>query len=259
MKKIECVIFDWAGTTVDYGCFAPVAAFIKAFEDLGITITVAEARGPMGMTKINHIQELFKLDNVSAKFQELYSREWNMDDVVAVNRDFEKYLFASLPAYTEVIPGVLETVATLKEMGLRIGSTSGYTEKMMEIVSKGATANGYTPECYVTSDGLPYGRPRPFMIYQNMINLAIDSPTSVIKVGDTVSDILEGVNAGVCSVGIILGSSELAMSEEEVKNCSPEELHTHMERVREVYKSAGADYIIDSISDLPSLIQTINK
>ena len=36
MKKIEAVIFDWAGTTVDYGSFAPVVAFAKAFEKFGI-------------------------------------------------------------------------------------------------------------------------------------------------------------------------------------------------------------------------------
>ena len=33
MKKIECIIMDWAGTAVDYGCFAPVAAFLKAFAE----------------------------------------------------------------------------------------------------------------------------------------------------------------------------------------------------------------------------------
>ena len=28
MRNIEAVIFDWAGTTVDYGCMAPVQAFV---------------------------------------------------------------------------------------------------------------------------------------------------------------------------------------------------------------------------------------
>lgn len=28
-EKTEAVIFDWAGTTVDYGCFAPVQAFME--------------------------------------------------------------------------------------------------------------------------------------------------------------------------------------------------------------------------------------
>ena len=61
MKKIECVIMDWAGTAVDYGCFAPVAAFLKAFAEKGLTVTMEEARGPMGMTKIDHILSLIHI------------------------------------------------------------------------------------------------------------------------------------------------------------------------------------------------------
>lgn len=70
MKKIECVIMDWAGTAVDYGCFAPVAAFLKAFAEKGLTVTMEEARGPMGMTKIDHIRELFKLPSVTEQFKQ---------------------------------------------------------------------------------------------------------------------------------------------------------------------------------------------
>ena len=46
--KYDGIIFDWAGTTVDYGCFAPVKAFIEAFEQFGITPTLEEVRKPMG-------------------------------------------------------------------------------------------------------------------------------------------------------------------------------------------------------------------
>ena len=34
MNKIDCIIMDWAGSAVDYGCFAPVAAFLKAFDEI---------------------------------------------------------------------------------------------------------------------------------------------------------------------------------------------------------------------------------
>ncbi|MFI3315227.1 MAG: phosphonoacetaldehyde hydrolase [Rikenellaceae bacterium] len=259
MNKIECVIFDWAGTTVDYGCFAPVNAFVKAFEDLGITITVAQARGPMGMTKIEHIKELFKLPSVTQKFTELKVRDWNQEDVEAMNADFEKYLFASLSEFTDVIDGVLECVATLRESGLKIGSTTGYTSAMMDIVSAGAKSNGYAPDCYVTSDNLPGGRPRPFMIYQNMINLAVDSPKSIVKVGDTISDVREGVNSGVWSVGVVLGSSEMGLTYSEAQDMDRELLEAKMTEVREKYFSVGAHYVINTIDELPELIDEINN
>ena len=44
MKKIKCVIMDWAGTAVDYGCFAPVAAFIEAFAEKGLVIDVVQTK-----------------------------------------------------------------------------------------------------------------------------------------------------------------------------------------------------------------------
>ena len=56
MKKIECIIMDWAGTAVDYGCFAPVAAFIEAFAEKGLVIDVVQTRKPMGLPKIQHIR-----------------------------------------------------------------------------------------------------------------------------------------------------------------------------------------------------------
>ena len=55
MKKIECVILDWAGTAVDYGCFAPVSAFIESFRTLGLEVSAAETRAHMGLTKIEEI------------------------------------------------------------------------------------------------------------------------------------------------------------------------------------------------------------
>lgn len=44
---IQAVIFDWAGTTVDYGCFAPVQAFQEAFAHHGVPVTLEETRKPM--------------------------------------------------------------------------------------------------------------------------------------------------------------------------------------------------------------------
>ena len=45
MNKVEGVIFDWAGTTVDFGCFAPANVFVRYFENVGIDVTMEEARG----------------------------------------------------------------------------------------------------------------------------------------------------------------------------------------------------------------------
>ena len=43
-NRFDAVIFDWAGTTVDYGCFAPVQAFVEAFREFGVEPTMDETR-----------------------------------------------------------------------------------------------------------------------------------------------------------------------------------------------------------------------
>ena len=80
-----------------------------------------------------------------------------------------------------------------------------------------------------------------------------------MKVGDTISDIKEGVNAGAWSVGVILGSNELALTETEVAAMPTDELKTRMNAVRYRMYAAGADYVIDSIEELPMLIESIEK
>lgn len=99
MKKIECIIMDWAGTAVDYGCFAPVAAFIEAFAEKGLTIDVVQTRKPMGLPKIQHIRELLSMPEVNGQFIARYQRAWTEEDVVELNRLFEKHLFASRELY----------------------------------------------------------------------------------------------------------------------------------------------------------------
>lgn len=259
MKSVTCVIFDWAGTTVDYGCFAPVSAFVKAFNELGVSISVEEARSFMGMTKIDHIRELFKLESVSSQFYTLFNRQYTERDVVAMNTTFEQYLFASLKEYTTPIEGVIDIVENLRNKGIKIGSTTGYTNAMMDVVAPEAKAKGYSPDCYVTSNGLPAGRPSPFMIYQNMINLAVESPLAVVKVGDTISDIKEGVNAGVWTIGVVLGSSEMGLTQEEVANMPANELYECIKEVKNKMLMAGAHYVIDTMCDLPLIINSINN
>lgn len=259
MKRIECIIMDWAGTAVDYGCFAPVAAFLKAFDEIGVSVTMEQARRPMGMAKIDHIRKLFKMEGVGERFEELYQRTWGEEDVVAMNKKFEGYLFASLADYTTPIPGVIDTLDKLKAQGIKIGSTTGYTQAMMDVVVPNAAAKGYTTENLVTPNELPGGRPYPYMIYKNMIDLGISSVDSVLKYGDTIADIKEGVNAKVWTVGVVLGSNEMGLTEDETATMSAAELECRKTEVRRRMLDAGAHYVVDTIEELPAIIEEINK
>ena len=258
-KEISCVIMDWAGTTIDFGCFAPVNAFKKAFEEMGIIITAEEIRIPMGMSKIEHIRQLLGMERINIEFQNVHQRDWNEEDVVYLNASFEKYLFATLTDYTVPIPHVAETVSYLKQKGVKIGSTTGYTRAMMDVVEPSVRAKGYFPDNCITPDGLPKGRPAPFMIYKNMIDLNVQHTDCVVKIGDTMEDIREGLNAKVWTIGVVVGSSELALSETEVNTIPETELNEKIAAVRQKMTDAGAHFVIDTMSELPEIIENINS
>jgi len=258
-QQIECIIMDWAGTTVDFGCFAPVNAFIKAFERIDISITTKEIRKPMGMAKIEHIRQLLGMERINTVFKNIYQRDWNDEDVMELNMSFEEYLFATLTDYTNPIPHVVDTVTLLRQKGLKIGSTTGYTRAMMDVVEPAARAKGYFPDTCITPDGLPKGRPAPFMIFRNMIDLNVQNADSVVKVGDTIEDIREGLNANVWTVGVITGSSELGLSETEIKTLSVLELNQKIAITRTKMADAGAHFVINSMAELPDIIDNINN
>ena len=257
---IEAVIFDWAGTAVDYGCFAPVQAFREAFAHYDVPVTMEETRKPMGMLKRDHIRTMMKMERVAAEWKRVHGREASEEDGEAVYAQFEPKLFSILKDYSSPKPFVLETVDTLRKMGIKIGSSTGYTDAMMDIVVKGAAKEGYSPDFWISPDGVGgKGRPYPYMIFENMKVLGVSSVKNVVKVGDTVSDIREGVSAGVWSVGVIEGSSELGLTQEEFEQMSPEQKEKECCRVEQVFRKAGADFVIDNLSQLPALIRMLGK
>lgn len=255
---IEGVIFDWAGTTVDYGCFAPVQAFIEAFAHFNIMVTTEETRKPMGMLKIEHIRTMLKMDRIAAAWKKEYGRPADAKDVQAIYEQFEPKLMAILKNFATPKPYVVETVEQLRAIGLKIGSTTGYTDSMMALVVPEAASQGYAPDIWITPDSTSgKGRPYPYMIFENMRKLQLTAVKNVMKVGDTVSDIKEGVCAGVLTVGVIEGSSELGLSEAEFNRLSETEKQTRCSAVERTFRNAGADYVIKNFAALPDLILAV--
>ncbi|MDR0488749.1 MAG: phosphonoacetaldehyde hydrolase [Propionibacteriaceae bacterium] len=245
---ITTVIFDWAGTTVDYGCIAPVNAFLTAFRSAGFDPTLDEVRAPMGMQKRAHIEAM------------LEGKPHTAADVDRIYAQFESALFDVLANHADPIPGVLETVATLRLTGYQIGSTTGYTRAMMDVVEPQAAKNGYAPDLLICPDDVGgIGRPQPYMVWENLKRLGTTSIDEVIKVGDTIADIQEGTNAGCISVGVLRGSSMVGLTEEEFTALSSSEARTLLDKVTTQYIHAGADHVIPDITALPALIESINQ
>lgn len=256
--RIEAVIFDWAGTTVDYGCFAPVEAFRQAFMEVGIEPTQEEMRGPMGLSKRQHVRRMFEMPRIAACFEQTQGRAWTDADAEAVYRRSEALLLALLPRYSAPLPFVPETAETLRARGVRIGSTTGYNDEMMRIVAPAAAAAGYEPDCWFSADSTGgLGRPYPYMIFRALEAMQVSSVRAAVKVGDTAADIREGRNAGLITVGLIEGSSLLGLSQEAYNALPEDKRQQAVDRVRRAYADCGADRVLLNMSGLPELLDEL--
>ena len=256
--KIKTIIFDWAGTTVDFGCFAPVEAFMSAFEAYGISPTADETRAPMGLAKRTHVAMMLSGERLAIEWVKKYGRPHTEADIDGIYQKFEPALFGVLKNYAKPLPGVLETVAELREMGIKLGSTTGYTRQMMDIVALLARENGYAPDYLVCPEDVDgKGRPFPYMIWRNLEKLGCSHIGEVLKIGDTEADIQEGKTAGCLSVGVIAGSSVLGLTEKEFSALDATRKTKMFNAARQKYFASGADFVIDSIAELPKLITAI--
>lgn len=258
-NKVQLIVFDWAGTTVDYASSAPGTVFDRIFTLAGIHLTREEINGPMGMEKKAHIRELLSCESGNRQWQQTYGRPWNEDDVENLYEQFEETLYQVVAEYSSPIPGVVETVNGLKKQGLKIGSTTGYTSQMMEQVIPKAAAMGYSADCVVTPDVTGKSRPTPFMLFECMRQMNVYPPCTVVKVGDTALDMMEGKNGGAWSIGILKGSNLLGLTQQEYENMDQENLEKCKKEAAKRYREAGADIVIDSILDLPEAILEINR
>ena len=259
MKQIEAVIFDWAGTTVDYGCMAPIYAMQAAFSQHDVTVSLDEIRKPMGMLKIDHIKAVLAMDTIRNQFQKIHGRAHHLQDIEKIYHRFEESIFSILHQHTTLIDGILPVQVYLRQQNIKIGSTSGYTRAMLDIVARSAKEQGYAPDHMISSDEVWRGRPYPYMIQQNMTALEILDVNTVLKVGDTLIDIQEGCHAGCWSVGVVMGSSLLGLGEAEVISIDKSELNKKAKAARYEMFAAGADYVIDTMHELPALISVINQ
>lgn len=251
MSKVEAVIFDWAGTTVDFGCFAPVQAFVEVFKEFGIEPTMDEVRAPMGMLKIDHIRTMLRMPRIQNCWMEKYGKQPDDEDAHKLFNIFEEKLIGILHLYSNPKPGVIDVMQELRQKGIKIGSTTGYNDKMMAIVVPAAEERGYKPDVWFSPDATNQkGRPYPYMVFRNMEALEVQDVRKVIKVGDTVSDIREGKNAGVLSAGVVIGSSEMGLTEAEYNALSEDEREWKCNEVAKKFKEAGADKIFYTLEDL---------
>ena len=256
---LRAIVFDWAGTTVDYGCMAPVEAFTEAFGRHGIEVGEAQVRAPMGRPKRDHLALLFSLPTVIEQWSARNGREPGARDIDSLYQDVERLLDDAALRHADPLPGVVDAVEQLRGSGLAIGSCTGYPRRLMGAIAPLVAERGYEPDALITPDDVPQGRPAPYMCYLNAIRLKTYPLDRMVKVGDTVVDVLEGRSAGMWTVATLLGGSELGLSRAAVAGLSETELAGGLAAARARLVDAGAHYVLRSIADLPDVVRDIDR
>lgn len=255
---VSTVIFDWAGTILDFGCIAPVAAFREAFAEDGVEITEAEARAPMGVAKREHIVLILAQPDVDKRWRSAKGRGPDDVDVDRLYAAFLRVDEVNCARYSALIPGALDTIAALRSKSIAIGSTTGYPRSVMNGLMPLARAQGYEPDHCVTVSEVKRGRPYPDMVLHNALALGAPDVRACVVVDDSPTGLVSARAAGMWAVGIVASGNDVGLPLLEWEGLDAAKRQAMREKAAGTLNAAGAHYTIDTVADLLPVIEHIN-
>jgi phosphonoacetaldehyde hydrolase len=250
-------MLDWAGTTVDHGSMAPVLALRTLFEKHGITLSNDDARQSMGLLKRDHIAAILTLPNIRSEWNAITGREPGEAEVSALFAEFGPLQMKIITQHSQLIDGVAEVVKSWQERGLRIGSTTGYTRAMLTPVLLQAASGGFRPDASVTPDEVGAGRPAPWMLMRNAQLLDVYPPAACVKIGDTVSDIDEGRNAGMWTIALTRTGNLIGLDKEQWDQLPQSVKEARLKSAENTLLDAGADFVAEDLASCKQILMQI--
>jgi phosphonoacetaldehyde hydrolase len=259
MTDLKAVVFDWAGTMIDFGSRAPVVALLKLFEAAGVPISEAEARADMGMAKRDHIAAILAKPRVLAAWSQHHGAPPTVADGDRLFAGTTALMREAARDCAVLIPGAADIVAGLRAEGVMIGSCTGYTREMMADILPLAAAQGYAPDCLVCAGDTPAGRPSPLMLWKNLVELGVWPAAAVLKVDDAAVGIAEGRSAGAWTVGVAASGNGVGLSADALAALTAEERTARIAVARADLLAAGAHVVIDTVADLAVAIAQLRQ
>lgn len=211
MDKIKMVMFDFAGTTIDDKT-AVRDCLYEAAEAFGLETTPHEVLMHIGTNKIHLYQFLIARSqgrNITIKEFEHKQDDETREEALKVFADYTERMIRYYKTEVKPMPGTEDTFRWLHERDIKVAIDTGFHRNVADAIVEGT---GWVRDglvdivCDVEHAPHERGRPAPFMMFHAMRELNIQSVHSVVKVGDTPADMLEGWNAGCAGiVGVLSG------------------------------------------------------
>jgi phosphonoacetaldehyde hydrolase len=254
---IKAVALDWAGTMIDHGCRAPVVALRRVFEHAGVPISEAEARAEMGRAKRDHIRTILALPRVHDAWRTAHGVSPEEADVTALHDAVEPMMRDATRDCATLIPGAADLARRLRDTGIKIASSTGYTRTMMADILPLAAAQGYVPDIVVCAGETLQGRPSPLMLWKALVELGVWPASACVKVDDAAVGIAEGKAAGAWTVGLSASGNGVGLDYDDLRALPAVERERRIEISEAALREAGADYVIDSVADLWPVLEEI--
>ena len=221
-NSIKLIVCDMAGTTVNEGGIVYKTLY-ETIKQFNIKIDKDEIKNWYGINKTEVLNYFLTRDeNISSE-----GKPEILKEMLATFKSNLKNNYYNDNCIKLIHPHLPSHFNKLRESGIKIALNSGFSvdiqENLINNLNMGEFIDGY-----ISSENVPCGRPEPFMIQELMKRFDITDPHTVIKIGDSMNDILEGKNAQCYkSIGVLSGAE-----------------------TRENLVKAGADEILDSVMDL---------
>jgi phosphonatase-like hydrolase len=215
--KVKMVVFDMAGTTVEDSDNVH-QSFIDAMKSKGYDVTRDEVNKVMGYPKPIAIDTL-----LDEKFKMPAG-----DERTKLTDEIHNYFLNDMINFYTNDPGVKgkpnveEIFDTLRRRGVRVVIDTGFSRPIADAIFNrlGWVEKGLI-DYSVTSDEVKNGRPYPDMIYKAMEKYGMTDSKEVAKIGDTPSDLLEGMGA---HCGYVIGVTWGAYRRDQLEK----EKYTHL-------------------------------
>jgi phosphonatase-like hydrolase len=219
--QLQLIIFDMAGTTIDEDNLVyktVLKAILRAGYQTDLDTVLFQAAGK---EKLQAIKDVLEAIGGGVK---------GAEDAVVIHQDFVELLKTAYAENTvKPMPGAEMVFKQLKEKGIKVVLNTGYSRAVAEGLLQ-QLGWRYHPDIdlVVTADDVPRSRPYPDMIFLAMEKLHISDAAVVGKIGDSMVDIEEGLNAGC---GMAAGITTGAQTAEQLWLAKPTHVLTSLEEV----------------------------
>lgn len=259
MKNIKAVILDWAGTSVDFGCMGPALVFVEIFRKWNLDLTPELARLPMGLAKKDHTRVLLDMPEIKQQWLDLYGRlpkEKDVDDIFSL---ITPTMNGIISKFAVPVPGCINFMDQMKNHSVKVGTTTGYMAEIMDKLVPEAASQGFVPDCVISSTDVPAGRPAPYMCYLNALKMNVFPLSQMVKIGDTIADIQEGLNAGMWTIGVTKSGNEVGMSWDAINEADPHIVNASISKASEKLMDAGAHFVCEGIWECFPILEEIDR